>query len=695
MSGQNVILPRWAKLIPPQREIAKSQSQDKPDEDEVEEEETYVRKRFFHRLSQQMHQAIGDVFDESLASRVSTLEDFLDAATPTPEEQPSRKRRRVASPSKTSESASLFDQQQATNSKDDPLLLPVITVQGPSFGVDRRALMDCLAKNLQKSRPRSAVVQVQHSLQRKGIYELVRQCHVLSPVLSSAQLHRSIAKRRKKKACSFSDMLLLWAQHVSDLDEIVVFLNADGSFYSAELQDFLHILATRRAERGIPVSVVLLGPSEGRRHMELKSSIQGFAGFTVRSLTLPSSYHLLHRFCKRLWIQMKFPILIHSHVLNDIERSFRYQNQSCQMMLQKLEQAMAHKLVQQGSFLAVAHHPAVMSEVWQRVAWFFAAPEGRQFLLGCKLVTSTQMLTALEAIHSADHGAHLCLQLMDSVHRNKEGNILLFRPSFSRLLRKRTRRDLLDILFKLRERRGGEKGSQLAAATCDKVLRKYVSFESACRLAGNLVAQQSAEKIGYINDLIVLVANCRDGDDLSEIGVLNDKVLDCWANTGTAESVLSHIAMSNTQHLALSPMRTVDSDSEASEWAAMADSMACEPRRKIVTALLQAPAVWDWRPGVMAVKGEDRNLLLLTHVAGIMYRLIHERVAVAQEDWFEEFWQDAIAGAGADSREESFCMFSLGLRYLKQCGLIVEKLRMGNRNEIIYERAKLVWCAIY
>lgn len=253
MTSKNIKLPRWANLIQPQEETPSKENSWLLDEDEIREEEVFMRKRCFHILFNHMDQAMNQVLEDSVEPCCASLEALINAAAPDQEEpQPrandgmsssSRKRQKLSfstCSNKTPENSflkglntPLFDQQQEIHVPHDPLLLPVILLEGPSFGRDRRAQVDCLAKTLQKSRRRSAVVQVQLSSQRRfqGMQELVRQLHYLSPILSTEPLHRRIVKRRKKRAISFLDLLLLWAQNVSEYNEIVIFLHVSTVLY--------------------------------------------------------------------------------------------------------------------------------------------------------------------------------------------------------------------------------------------------------------------------------------------------------------------------------------------------------------------------------------------------------------------------------------------------------------------------------
>ena len=271
-----VKLPGWAKLIRPKKQPSSTMTRRKPLD--TREEEAYMRKRCYHILSKDMDDVMVHVLQEALAPSLELLQDYLDAAAPpsdrrsktassfnnTPQPTSRRKRQRLFSSATSPTPAAaqnhqetslleppsslllegldsqLFDEQQEPQTPHDPLLLPIVVLQGPSFGLDRKAQADCIVKSLRNSRTHSAVVKVEpqhrHRQQRGGgsgrntstnwmMQELVRQCHAQVPVLSTESLKRRITKRIKKKACTFSDMLLLWAQHITCYDEIVIVLD--------------------------------------------------------------------------------------------------------------------------------------------------------------------------------------------------------------------------------------------------------------------------------------------------------------------------------------------------------------------------------------------------------------------------------------------------------------------------------------
>lgn len=445
----------------------------------------------------------------------------------------------------------------------------------------------------------------------------------------------------------------------------------------------------------------MMGPHDGRRTMELMSTWQGYAGFVIRSVLLPPPAHIVEQFWKQLYLKRQFPILLQPVVLAAIQKSFIYQQASFCKTAQKLQQAMAYHFSQPGSLLSVANDPSILSELWQRLAWFCVAeysPERvsddpakkaaeeamvggycRSILLGddAEELSSSEILEIFKVGTGRQQQSHLVLQLMALISdAKKTGNKLnVFNPSFLYLLDTVKREDVLQQLLKLRKEvcmgsvaRSGTTFKQQKPSSKDLMIKyvKCTPLKGALSQERNYEKQQFTQNVNLMNELIILVGNCRDGDSLSEIEQLLDGIL-CPANDEPP------LLGSWWTH---------------QDWANVAESFSLEPRQNTVAALLRLQRT----PEDLSDREKDRSIhLSLKNVAGTMYRLIHDRVAATQDDWYEEFWQKAVVEAAVEvSREKSFALFSFGLRYLKQCGFISEKLRVGSRSDIIYERA-LVW----
>ena len=452
----------------------------------------------------------------------------------------------------------------------------------------------------------------------------------------------------------------------------------------------------------------MMGPQDGRRTMELMSTSQGYAGLVIRSVPLPPPGQMIERFWKRLYLERQFPLLLPVVVLVAIQKSFIYQQASLCKTVQKIQETIAYHFSQQGSVVSVANDPAILTELWQRIAWFCvaqysaeknpankAAEEAmagaycRSILLGddSQEDSSMDLLRRFQEIAAKQQQANLVLQLMASISQSKKRGqrLNVFNPTFNFLLDTVTQQDVLQQLFELRKQicdlaRIGTANIEVVSKRARQykskdMMIKYVTLKPIAELCAQKIAyeqEQLTMKQNLIHELIILVGNCRDGNNLSEIEQLLNYILQNWMLVHTEGE---------------SP--SVGSWWTKQDWEPVVESFSSEPRRQSVAALLRLQEA----PGECGDSDNGRLVhLSLVNIAGTMYRLIQDKVAVTQEDWYEDFWQKAIVEAAVEvSREKSTALFSFGLRYLKQCGFISEKLRVGSRSEIIYERA-LVWC---
>ena len=728
---KDVKLPRWATLLlpddgdeaPPKALVfraSKGEEEDNEDQHYVarQEEATYMRKRCFHILAHQMAQCMDQVYQQSTVSCLETLQDFLAASTPvhaeadvhrnTSSDEPLERNRqkRQKRDHSLSESyvhiegldSTLFDQQQELWEPQDPLLLPVFLLHCTSFSaMDRITQMEHIVHGLRADRKRSAVVLLEKRATGKKrrhcwMRQLVQALHSLLPILSASEfLRQRIVKRQKKRACNFTDLLLLWAQNVACYDDLIIVVNADDSFYTAELQKFLHILATQRAEQGIPMSVVMLAPHESRRKMELRSSLQGYAGFRVRSETLPSPDHILKQFRRSLHVDLKFPVLFPPAVFQELEKGYLQQNKCVHSVIAKYRKALALLFASDNrSLLSVSQNDTILAELWQRIAWFLLDEKARSLLLDHDTNDTNQspctVFNSLQDIKSRDEQAHLFLQLVDGVqHKKKHTNLHgkkhedneLFAPLESGFLKGISVRAILEELVKLRSSLAPEndRHARMSVQQASLLLTSYVHCEpssSSLKREAEREKMLIGKKLDLLNQLIVLVGKSRHSDDLVELEDLFKRWAfpNCWGPNNEDNT-------SNCSNVWLITPPRCDSPPITSDILS-----ASEPRKQVVVALSRLP---------VPPRSVPQQQPSLAYLPSMMYRLIHDRVAVTQEDWYDKFWEN-VNGQYDCSREQSYALFSLGLRYLKQCGLVAERIRVGSRSDLVYERAKLVWC---
>lgn len=383
------------------------------------------------------------------------------------------------------------------------------------------------------------------------------------------------------------------------------------------------------------------------------------------------------------------------HLLANICRSFLYHQKSAVRATAKLKQALAYHFTRRGSFLSAANNRAVLQELWQRIAYFIVERRARPILFGDEgNHHSTETLTQiLEALDSRHQKARLVLELLELVNKTakrkqKSSQRGLFDPSFALELRALSIKDMLKLLVKMLQLvNGSDKpkffDEQLFYRSQFTMSVTCASMEEATELARNYEVRQVNRLRDLLNELIILVGRGRDGGDLTEMEETLDGIVADWVS-----NKVDNIVEGITEKLIYRNRWASSPDPLEHEWAEATISFVSEPRRQTVAALLGVAKV----PNSQVVASEYGHLSV-ANVAGTMFHLLHDRVAATQEDWYEDFWQQAILQtASSYSREESFTLFSLGLRYLKQCGLIAEKPRASSRSDSMYERAKLVWC---
>jgi hypothetical protein len=69
---------------------------------------------------------------------------------------------------------------------------------------------------------------------------------------------------------------------------------------------------------------------------------------------------------------------------------------------------------------------------------------------------------------------------------------------------------------------------------------------------------------------------------------------------------------------------------------------------------------------------------------------IRNRISIPQQEWFDGFCVQSRSLAV--DRQEIFELFICGVNFLKMQGLVRERKAFG-RDEVVYDKATLVWCS--
>jgi hypothetical protein len=644
-------LPSWAKLVAPRFKV---KSEGRESFLSLEEEEGYLRTRSYHAASRQMDKAAAEAL-EVLAEPVhAELKNLLnkvdrnsnaDDADESVSSSPAKR-------SRTSQDATETDDYRIDlSTRYNPLLLPVMILEGPSYRLDRQEWMRHLVRSTKHKRPRSAVVWLRlptatataagglSSQVSSRQAELTRQCLKLEGNLLPALLSKS-----KLAKASLTDILLLWAGHTTSFDDIVIFWEMDESFYTPDNQDFLSWVAERRALDKLPFSVVLLGPHVGRRRLELRSATQGPVGLLVRRCVLASTDEMLAKFADNLWAKQAFSVPLSPAVLSTITQSYRAQNQSAVHAILKFKEALAHSFIPRGSFRTCIAGGDFLWEERSRIAWFLLDESARALLLtdtDPEKTCRSSVVDSLQELESRRRKACVAMQILGMLGNpsdlpffycgsHNEGSS---KASGVEKIQTMERQRLMSLLARLRTNsvQPGSTGSLHALVFSDRPHVESLLNKTITTL---------------INELIVVIDKCTH---LSEVEQLLFPIVDDW--------------IEQTDKL---------QNSAVAEASALA-SLTTQPRRHLVAGIMEPVPV------------DEEGAFWIANVPGNMFKLVQDRVSISNDDWFGAF-EETIASQA--SRQESVLIFAYGINFLKVCGLIREKRVRGNT---IFEKAVLVW----
>lgn len=578
----------------------------------------------------------------------------------------------------------------------DPLLLPLLILDGPFWHTDRAAWMAHLVHSAKQSRPRSCTVWLrptpcQLRSGARGCYysykeELMRQCLAQEP---DPTIFAGSRRRRRNQrflrnyttttssSSSVTDALLLWAARTRAFDEILVFLevehgdslynnnnnNSNSSTANAaeQLADFLAWAAERRALHGLPLSIVFMGPQRSfRRPIQLMRSIGG-GGLLVRRVELPSPKAVLEAFWVHFSKEGCCPgVLLHPSTLSTLRHVYQNQNRSAVHILYQLQQAVALQFSLPGSFLsAVQLLASPQQQQSKRITSLIfhkqfqslvASNSSNSTLASC---TSTSLLTWLEDCESRRRLAcsvALPLHKLLNDKYSESSEPFLLHPmnsaqKFDKALNEEDRRALIAAAAANLRSESSQAATESAFSHLDLLPGDKLPHET-------LIREKTADAI---NELIVLFDQCTT---VSEVIKCLEPLTDAWV-TKSPSPLDNPLLLPSSQ-----------------------DEKVCSPplpRRDHVNAMLED----------LECVGDDRSVI----VPGCMYRLILDRASISETDWFNSFVEtyQHPAGTDATSRTMLFHLFGCGVRHLQICGLIRDR-RVTGKSGTTYEKTALVWC---
>jgi hypothetical protein len=618
-------LPRWAQVLPPRFEVPKLDALD------LVEEETFLRTQCCQALYRQVDKATHEALEALCQPVLNALDHMVqDSTIPWTEDDTDlpvdEVRSSEASPRKR---ARLLEDEWYRNlaveppSRYDPLLLPLLHVQGPWSGLDRYELMRHVVQTRKHTRNRSATVWLQPpTVQRQQplsshhwwVEEITRQC-----LLQESALPDLLQNPKSQQQLSLTERLVAWASTTDSFDNIVVFCQVeDNAFYQTAWQDFLQWIASRRLHDGLPFVCVLLGPHPDRRPIPWRS--QGALPIWVESCSFPTARKILQCTLDNLHgnPNYHFCLPLKDSLAKFLEYEFRDIHGSAVRLLSLLKQIVAHGLTIKGSFLGVPRE-ALQDDERRRLAWFQVDCTARNYVWpedgSARSVVEWQCSFEQHRLQAA-----VARQVMSLIHPS----------TIFPMLSKRN----LNLGF----------GKALDGNTRREILQLLVSYRSISKIP---------DMHTILNTVIVLVDRCTYPNEILQCveGLHND-----WINTFDAK-----FGGQTRDEVILS-------------------SLMAQFRRHTVVAMLSNLVEYD----CLTVENISCRLpsLLMQH--------IRNRISIPQQEWFDGFCVQSRSLAV--DRQEIFELFICGVNFLKMQGLVRERKAFG-RDEVVYDKATLVWCS--
>lgn len=648
-------LPRWAKIITPNnvKKTKKTAVSRKEEPLDTCEEECYLRTVSYHALSREMDRAVS----QSLRHLSLNMQNELEILQEQVLSSPLTSSVKSNSPEIATEVVATENENMSTGGNNErvddvicspiepsrrysPFLLPVLILEGPSYGLDRQEWMLHLVLSTRKKRLRSCVVWLNKNNTSSPYsslsfqQELTRQCLIQEP-----DLPKALKNKRSLNQASYTDILAMWAANTESFDDIVIFLdNNNNSDKGEELQDFLRWTAERRCLKGLPFTVILWGNHSGRRPLEVRSA-SGPVGLLVRRCVLPSARHLLDTFWTTLTSlnqnETDFPIAFPNEVLSSIHDVFREQNGSAIHCVLKLKHFLAHKFSARGSFLTVyGNELSPIQNERRRMDWFLLDPAARRLIKReYSKMSKMFILKNLQKVELCRRKARISFKILKMISEIRRSNVpLLFlgtqvHDSLEKSIESRNRQEIISLLLHL---------------------RTQTPIQTQPRKDDDLAMGNAV--IDFINELIVLTDNY---SHVSDAEICARELIDDWAQKSSA---------------------TLDDDDNGEALA----SLEVQLRRCTVVGLIEE------------IPESPKSASFAANIVSRMYRLIRDRVAISQDEWLYGV-RGSMNIPENITRQEIFSLFICGVKYLKLCGLIREKRPIG-RAEVVYEKTVMVWC---
>ena len=547
--------------------------------------------------------------------------------------------------------------------------------------------------------------------------DVLAQCVAQEPhrsqylyLLDGARIGASVgttttAASRRFKHVSYAERITEWAGLTESFHSVVVVVEDPESLPHRTYEAFLAAVAELRTVHGVPIGLVLAsidhvggggsggggGGGSGGGTLS-RSALGGIAGIDVRSFAVPPSDVVLDHLIRQLFISEEdLAVILGAPLLRDIRASFLDNHRSVVEAAMQIKAALAHQLVQRGSFLSMAQILAFANAEWPRIAWFCVDKGARSFIMASSSSRDADMSSRFCASRIrtmiwrqrmfvlVNAWIRHARDLLPSLGRTKAADLMIdfglvegrvsqsssFDELFQALgefIRKLPIGDVQALLLRWRDEMKQRETSFAAADDAFRLVYEYVD-ESGDDIIWKLTEEE-------LNSFIVLF----DRQE-SEGRALEDESAVCKElRASLVHSLEVKSRMLKDLNMPFSSDR-VKEDSEAVISSGVG-SLLPQVRRGTARALAHPPALPNRETSI-------------THDPLVVFQAMTTRV-VEIEEWYKAFTEEIGTSSPTIRGGILWQRFIFAVHQLEMCGLVCRSRRRGGN---AYEKTAMVWAS--
>ncbi|GKY98132.1 hypothetical protein MPSEU_000771000 [Mayamaea pseudoterrestris] len=719
-------LPSWAKLSRPQRRV--------DDPLTLAEEEAYMRTKTYFESARLIDLTVNETLQQLLET-TNILQEIKDLAlryvhdasgANGGDEKMNHEQQKTSeslsqpinnqeSNHPTSEDDDIWSRYKLDSSKPqsrfDPLLLPVLTLDGPTHSLDRYEWMRVLVQACKQQLLQTSVVWLQSFATVSGhgntsnnlplsrlTEELTRQClwqehernqdQNLPPTLTQAQL----------RSCgNCSELLQQWARQTVHFHHgILVLVDAANATTS-----LLEWASEQRSLHGIPISIVLLSHSSATMlssGSNLLYYLQTHSDCLVQRKSLPSSQNVLQQVWQALYVKHAFAYhLADQPVLSAVTSAFNDKHGSFVHALMQVKATLADFFASyRGSALMVAatantepssSKPTTTTDMAKRRKWFMLDANAKRYSFpqrassvhptasgsGKKRKRKQDEIAASgDGINHNNCDPIACLQELEQ-HRRQVAIIMQLETCFLQHWRSNV----------------AEKQQQPLHLNTQSLSH---AMESSSAFSTEQVSKDA------VRDMMALLFRLQQDELDRQAAMIADESINSslsiplskTPNHNSIRAFIHRLVIVLDQASFVSDILYVF-DSVHQAWHASLERTLVRRSARQSSTLLQQPIVRPRRDTVLGwVHPAEIN------IPGLLYRLLNTCCSVTLNDWFAMFvthQRRELSTLDDNDTQQQLLMFATGVYSLQVQGLIKGE-RKTSSGKSVFDKSVLVWCGV-